>query len=538
MSPEQVNHQPIDRRVDVFAAGIVLHELLTGKRLFAAQTELETLQRVSAAKVVAPSVDNREVPRALDAIVKKALARDPGERYASGGALAEALESLDALAWSRRKLAAFVAELFANDWMVVCEVCGKQVLPGADCGECGTAAPETEAPVALDPEAEARAVLGAPGAPSAASRPARTPTARAAARARAAGAAGGRLRAAAAAAAAPGVAPRPRSRSCRWCARRCRRRSSRRRRRCRRPPAETLSPPVDAHRRDARCPRSSTRSGSAARPPANRGCRHVAAAAIRRCCRRPVRRGCSSCRRRSRRRCRRRRRSSTPRPAGPQPLFVGADDGERAAGAAAAPGLVHQRSRRLIGLVRAGAGARGEPVAGAERERAGGGAPAPRRKRARRPRRTRRAGADGAGADDAGGRRAGPASPSRRPSRASRRRLFVAMHVAAGRTRRRAPPRVSRPAPSRRRRRRPSPSAPSKRAASSTRSRGSNNRARTRSPARSSPPWRRRRRPTTSAPPPRTSRRAAPSSTVGQLRAGARRVQRRLRGLSAARASS
>src|SRR6185312_6228818 len=152
MSPEQVNHQPIDRRVDVFAVGIVLHELLTGKRLFAAQTELETLQRVSAAKVIAPSVDNADVPRALDAIVKKALARDPGERYASGAQLAEALESLDALAWSRRRLAAYVAELFANDWMVVCEVCGKQVLPGENCAECGTAAPPTDAPVALDPE--------------------------------------------------------------------------------------------------------------------------------------------------------------------------------------------------------------------------------------------------------------------------------------------------------------------------------------------------------------------------------------------------
>ncbi len=158
MAPEQVNHQPIDRRVDVFAAGIVLHEMLTGKRLFAGQTELETLQRVSAAQVIAPSVDNRDVPRALDAIVKKALARDPGERYQSGSEFAEALESLDALAWSRRRLAAFVAELFANDWMVVCDVCGKQVLPGAECGECGTAAPETESPVALDPDAEAHAV--------------------------------------------------------------------------------------------------------------------------------------------------------------------------------------------------------------------------------------------------------------------------------------------------------------------------------------------------------------------------------------------
>jgi hypothetical protein len=156
MAPEQVNHQPIDRRVDVFAAGIVLHELLTGKRLFAAQTELETLQRVSAAQVVAPSVDNRDVPRALDAIVKKALAKDPNERYASGTELAEALEALDALAWPRRRVAAFVAELFADDWMVLCEVCGKSVMPGDECSECGTSAPEIEAP-ALDADAEKRA---------------------------------------------------------------------------------------------------------------------------------------------------------------------------------------------------------------------------------------------------------------------------------------------------------------------------------------------------------------------------------------------
>jgi serine/threonine protein kinase, bacterial len=157
MSPEQVTHQPIDRRVDVFAAGIVIHELLTGKRLFAAPSELETLQRVSAAQVVAPSVDNPEVPRALDAVVKKALARDPRQRYASGAQLAEALEALDALTWSRRRLAAYVADLFANDFMVICDVCGKQVLPGDNCSECGTAAPHTDAPLAVDPDAEARA---------------------------------------------------------------------------------------------------------------------------------------------------------------------------------------------------------------------------------------------------------------------------------------------------------------------------------------------------------------------------------------------
>ncbi len=141
MAPEQVNRQAIDRRVDVFAAGIVLHEMLTGKRLFAAGSELETLERVSQAKVVAPSVDNRDVPRKLDALVKRALAREPQARFASGAEMAEALEALNGLVWSRKKLQSWLAALFPGAWSITCEVCGKQVPPGDDCQECGTEAP-------------------------------------------------------------------------------------------------------------------------------------------------------------------------------------------------------------------------------------------------------------------------------------------------------------------------------------------------------------------------------------------------------------
>ena len=141
MAPEQVNRQPIDRRVDVFAAGIVLHEMLTGKRLFAAPSELETLERVSQARVVAPSVDNPEVPRSLDALVKKALSRDPRERFGSGAELGEALEALDYPAWNRKQMQQWLLSLFPDAWAVECEVCGKQVLPGKPCDECGTEAP-------------------------------------------------------------------------------------------------------------------------------------------------------------------------------------------------------------------------------------------------------------------------------------------------------------------------------------------------------------------------------------------------------------
>ncbi|HZS35451.1 MAG TPA: protein kinase [Polyangia bacterium] len=155
MAPEQVNREPIDRRIDVFAAGIVLHELLAGKRLFAAPSDLETLERVSAAQVVAPSVDNPEVPRSVDAVVKKALARDPEQRFASGAELAAALDELDGVAFSRVRLKACLAQLVPVE-TVTCDVCGKAVVRGDECSECSTVAPlfasiEADEPAPLPP---------------------------------------------------------------------------------------------------------------------------------------------------------------------------------------------------------------------------------------------------------------------------------------------------------------------------------------------------------------------------------------------------
>jgi serine/threonine-protein kinase len=151
MAPEQVNRQAIDRRVDVFAAGIVLHEMLTGRRLFAAPSELETLERVAQARVIAPSVDNADVPRKLDALVKKALSLNPNDRFSSGAEMAEAIEQLSGKAWTRRKLAAWLTQLFPADFTVTCEVCGKQVAPGEACAECGTRSPSQETEVAPVP---------------------------------------------------------------------------------------------------------------------------------------------------------------------------------------------------------------------------------------------------------------------------------------------------------------------------------------------------------------------------------------------------
>jgi serine/threonine protein kinase len=111
MAPEQVNQEPIDRRCDVFAAGIVLHELLTGKRLFGTKSELETLRRVSAAEAAPPSISNKDVPPEVDAVVMKALSKDRQDRYDSGTEMAAALDSLK-LAYARRDLASLVDDTF------------------------------------------------------------------------------------------------------------------------------------------------------------------------------------------------------------------------------------------------------------------------------------------------------------------------------------------------------------------------------------------------------------------------------------------
>lgn len=93
LSPEQAWGKPIDHRSDLFALGIVLHEMLTGQRLFKAENEFTTLERVRTAEVPVPSTVKDGLPKAMDAIVLKALAKRPDDRYATGQAFEDALQS-------------------------------------------------------------------------------------------------------------------------------------------------------------------------------------------------------------------------------------------------------------------------------------------------------------------------------------------------------------------------------------------------------------------------------------------------------------
>ena len=83
MSPEQVVGKPIDARSDLFAVGVLLAEFLTGRRLFSAPADLDVLLKVRDVKLERLDKYGADLPKALDRIVRKALKKNPRERFDS-----------------------------------------------------------------------------------------------------------------------------------------------------------------------------------------------------------------------------------------------------------------------------------------------------------------------------------------------------------------------------------------------------------------------------------------------------------------------
>jgi serine/threonine-protein kinase len=92
MAPEQLAARPVDRRVDVYAAAVMLWELLAGRRLFQGDNPLQVMRMVLELTIEPPSRFVPTVPETLDAVVLKGAARDAGERYATAREMAVALE--------------------------------------------------------------------------------------------------------------------------------------------------------------------------------------------------------------------------------------------------------------------------------------------------------------------------------------------------------------------------------------------------------------------------------------------------------------
>ena len=93
MAPEQARGESVDRRADIYALGIVMWEALTGRRLFAGESEAVILGKVLEPEVEPPSRVNPQVPPELDAVCLKALAPAREDRYQTAQEMNDALEA-------------------------------------------------------------------------------------------------------------------------------------------------------------------------------------------------------------------------------------------------------------------------------------------------------------------------------------------------------------------------------------------------------------------------------------------------------------
>jgi eukaryotic-like serine/threonine-protein kinase len=109
MPPEQLFGEAVDRRVDIYAAGVLLWEALVGQRLFDGSSEESIVRRIDAGEIAAPSTKVAGISPELDALVLRALCKEPDGRFPTALAMAEALSSIATLpprteisAWMKR----------------------------------------------------------------------------------------------------------------------------------------------------------------------------------------------------------------------------------------------------------------------------------------------------------------------------------------------------------------------------------------------------------------------------------------------------
>ncbi|MFA6015335.1 MAG: protein kinase [Gallionellaceae bacterium] len=91
MAPERISSQGPEFRSDIFSVGIMLYEMVTGKPAVEGDTVFQVLHRVANEKVASPSLQNADIDERMEAIILKAIAKDPQQRYADAKTMREAL---------------------------------------------------------------------------------------------------------------------------------------------------------------------------------------------------------------------------------------------------------------------------------------------------------------------------------------------------------------------------------------------------------------------------------------------------------------
>lgn len=118
VSPEQSRGEVVDGATDIWAAGVVLHELLCNRRLFARSNDLETMDAVDSGPIDNPCDINPDVPPELGALVMEALQRDPTKRLQSARAAAEQMAIIQGKYFSdvtQYKLTEYIQTLWGGE---------------------------------------------------------------------------------------------------------------------------------------------------------------------------------------------------------------------------------------------------------------------------------------------------------------------------------------------------------------------------------------------------------------------------------------
>ena len=164
LAPEQIRGGSIDRRVDVFAASVVLWEVLTGERLFSGNSPEHNLMLVLEQQISAPGASRTDIPPALDRVVLRGLSRDPEARFQTARDLALALEEAVAPA-SPARVGEWVQQVAGPSVALRAEQLARMDSTKASAASCDELSAELAPPAASSSTAELPTAVHGPPRP-------------------------------------------------------------------------------------------------------------------------------------------------------------------------------------------------------------------------------------------------------------------------------------------------------------------------------------------------------------------------------------